>query len=259
MLAWLAWPLALTVQDALGAPQASAPSLARAFRFTLGFALLSVSLELVFGLAVGLALARPLRFSWLWRACLLLPWAVPTVVSAKAWAWMFNYQLGLINLLLLQAGLLDEGINWFMRAGTAWGALLAVELWKTVPLVALLVMAGRQQISQTAYEAAALDGAGDWRRFWHVTLPQLRPWLVVAALFRMVDALRIFDSVWVLTAGGPAGATESLSLAAYRLYFQMGDAAAGARASLWTGAAILCVAAALVLLGKFGEDLKERD
>lgn len=225
-------------------------------RFTLAFAALSVPLELAAGLMMGLALAKPLPFSWLWRTCLLLPWALPSVVSSKLFGWLYHYQLGLVNLLLEQLAA-GYRVNWMAQPWSAWTSLLSLELWKTVPLVALLLMAGRQQVPMSCYEAAALDGAGAWKAFRHVTLPLLRPFLVVAGLFRLVDALRIFDSIWALTGGGPAQSTESLSFYAHALYFRDFDLPYGAWISL--SAAALALAAALLITrsGRFEADLKE--
>jgi multiple sugar transport system permease protein len=254
----LGLPLLRTAFLALDAPWARLWSDARLLHsaaFTLGFALVSVALETALALALALALARPLPWSGLWKACLLLPWALPAVVSTRLWAWLFNYQFGLANLGAQGLGL--DAINWFAGPLTAWIALLVVEIWKTTPLLALLLLAGRQQISDNVYEAAALDGAGPWRSFSAITLPLLRPILVVALLFRIVDALRLFDAVWVLTGGGPARSTESLTFYTYALFFREGDAAYGSLVSLLYGLSLLLAAVWVSRLGRFERDLKE--
>lgn len=223
--------------------------------FTLGFSALAVPFEVALGLLLGLALAKPLPFSWLWRSCLLLPWALPSVVSSKLFAWIFHYQLGLANLILVHL-FGDDRINWLAESGTAWFALLSLELWKTVPLVALLLMAGRQQLSNSIYEAAAIDGASSLSTLKHITLPLLRPFILVAGLFRLVDGLRIFDSVWALTGGGPAQSTESLSFYAHALYFRDFDQPYGAWVSL-AGAGLTLGAALLITrAGSFEADLQ---
>lgn len=257
-LAGLALPLLRTALLAWEAPWDRVLHDARLLQsatFTAAFALVSVALEAALGLALGLALARPLPWGGLWRACLLLPWALPAVVSTRLWAWLFNYQFGLANLALRGLGL--DPVNWFAAPLSAWAALLLVEIWKTTPLLALLLLAGRRQISHSVYEAAALDGASSWRSFVSITLPLLRPVLLVALLFRLVDALRLFDAVWVLTGGGPARATESLTFYTYALFFREGDAAYGSLVSLLYGLALLLAAAWVSRLGRFERDLKE--
>lgn len=257
-LAGLALPLLRTAGLAWDAPWSRLPHDARLWHsvaFTVSFALVSVAVETALGLALALAMARPLPLGGLWKACLLLPWALPAVVGTRLWAWLFNYQFGLINLGLQALGL--QAVNWFAAAPTAWLALLLVEVWKTTPLLALLLLAGRQQIAEPVYEAAALDGAGPWRAFRAITLPLLRPVLVVALLFRVVDALRLFDSVWVLSSGGPGRATESLTYYTYALYFREGHVAYGSLVSLLYGVALLFAAVWVSRLGRFESDLKE--
>lgn len=267
--AWLAPAIALALLG-LGVPLARTAALAadaswarlagdarfwQSAAFTLGFAGASVALEAGLALALACALARPLPWAGLWKASLLLPWALPAVVGTRLWAWLFNYQFGLFNLLFERLGWAP--LNWFAAPLSAWAALLALELWKTTPLLALLLLAGRQQIGAPVYEAAALDGAGPWRSFRHLTLPLLRPVLLVAVLFRLVDALRVFDAVWVLTGGGPGRSTESLTYYVYALYFREGDAAYASLVSLLYGAALLAAAAWVARAGRFEADLKE--
>lgn len=271
-LAWLApalalvaagllWPSFETLRLALGEPGGAArlaadPRLLNSLAFTLSFAVFSVGLELGLGLLLALALARPLPLAWLWRSCLLLPWALPSVVSSRLFAWLFHYQLGFVNQALEQAGL-GLRVNWFAEAWSAWAALLAMELWKTTPLVALILLAGRQQVPGQVYEAAALDGAGSWSAFRHVTFPLIRPFLVVAGLFRLVDALRVFDSVWALTGGGPGQATESVSFYAHALHFRSFEPGYASWVSLGLLALVLAAAWAVARAGRFERDLRE--
>jgi multiple sugar transport system permease protein len=180
---------------------------------------------------------------------------MPAEVSTRLWAWLFNYQFGLFNLLFARAGIAP--VNWFAAPLSAWAALTLLELWKTTPLLALLLLAGRQQIHDSVYEAASIDGAGPWRSFRSLTLPLLRPLLLVAVLFRLVDALRVFDAVWVLTGGGPARATESLTYYTYALFFREGDQAYGSLVSLAYGLALLLAAVGVAKAGRFETDLKE--
>lgn len=188
------------------------------FRNALGntayFTALSVGLELIIGLALALLLERPVRYRGVIRAVVLVPWAIPTVVSARMWEWIFATDTGILNYLM---GL---RINWLGHPSWAMHAAVFVDVWKTTPFVAILLMAGLQSIPRDIYRAARIDGAGNWAIFRTITLPLLRPVMLVVLLFRTLDAFRIFDAVYVLTGGGPANSTETLSIYAYRVLFQ---------------------------------------
>ena len=178
------------------------------------FTALSVTVELLLGLAVALLMERRFRLKGIARAVILVPWAIPTVVSARMWEWIFNTDFGVLNYL---TGL---RINWLGSPFWAMHAAVLVDVWKTTPFVAILLMAGLQAIPRDLYQAARVDGAGAWSIFRHVTLPLLRPVILVVLLFRTLDAFRVFDAVYVLTGGGPANTTETLSIYAYRVLFQ---------------------------------------
>jgi ABC-type sugar transport system permease subunit/ABC-type glycerol-3-phosphate transport system substrate-binding protein len=165
-----------------------------AFGRTLIFTAASVSLELVIGLAVALVLDWSIRARGALRALALLPWAIPTVVAALVWRFLF------------------EPSGWLTHSLLAWVPLVLADVWKTTPFVALLLLAGLQTIDARLYEAARIDGAGAWQRLRFVTLPLLRPAIVVALLFRTLDAFRVFDLPYVLTGGGPGTATEPIAL-----------------------------------------------
>jgi multiple sugar transport system permease protein len=184
------------------------------------FAVLSVTLEVLVGLGIALLLAR--RFpgvGWV-RAVILLPWAIPTVVTAKMWDWMYQPELGVLNYFLRAAGLTTEPVNWLGTPALAIHAAIVADVWKTTPFVVILLLAGLALIPSDVYRAAALDGASAWQTFRHVTLPLLRPILMVVVVFRMIDALRAFDLLYVMTGGGPADTTETLSIYAYKMLFQ---------------------------------------
>lgn len=178
------------------------------------FTALSVTMELILGLALALLLERPVRCRGVIRAVVLIPWAIPTVVSARMWEWIFATDTGILNFLL------GHRINWLGHPTWAMHAAVFVDVWKTTPFVAILLMAGLQSIPRDIYRAARLDGAGGWAIFRSITLPLLRPVMLVVLLFRTLDAFRIFDAVYVLTGGGPANTTETLSIYAYRVLFQ---------------------------------------
>jgi len=174
------------------------------------FAALSVSIELTLGLVLALGLDRVRRAAGLVRTVVLLPWALPTVVVALVWRFIFESPAGLATALAARAGVTAP--TWFADAVAAWVPIVLADVWKTTPFVALLLLAGLQAIDPALSEAAAVDGAGPWRRFTGVTWPLLRPALLVAFLFRTLDALRVFDVVYVMTGGGPGTATEPIAL-----------------------------------------------
>ena len=186
----------------------------QAFWNTVYFTGLSVVLELLLGLGIALLLTASFRGQALVRIAVLLPWAIPTVVSAKAWEWMYNADYGLINYLL------GVPVNWL---GSPWWALNAavfMDVWKTTPFAAILLLAALKSVPTDLYRAAAIDGAGPVTVFRRITLPSIMPVMLVVLIFRTLDAFRVFDAVYVLTGGGPAGTTETLSIYAYRLLFQ---------------------------------------
>lgn len=183
-----------------------------ALAHTVAFTVITVAAELVLGLAVALAMHRALRARALVRAALLVPWAIPTVVAALLWRFMFDSQSGIVDALLARSGVAHHPIVWFVGAVTAWVPVMLADVWKSTPFVALLLLAGLQTIDPALYEAAAVDGAGWWWRLVHITIPLLRPAFLVALIFRTLDAFRVFDLIYVLTGGGPGTATEPVSL-----------------------------------------------
>ena len=180
---------------------------------TLRFAGLSVGLELLLGLALALLVHQPMRRRGLVRALVLLPWALPTTVMALGWRWILNDPYGPLNGLLQGLGLPVYGF--LSTPATTWLFTVLADVWKTTPFVALLVLAGLQTIPSDLEEALLLEGASPWQRLRRLTLPLLSPYLVLAALFRLAQALGVFDLIQVLTGGGPASSTESLALYAY--------------------------------------------
>jgi len=180
---------------------------------TLRFAGLSLALELLLGLGLALLLHRPLPRRGLVRAVVLLPWALPTTVMALGWRWILNDPFGPLNGLLQSLGLPAYGF--LSQPATTWLFTVLADVWKTSPFVALLLLAGLQAIPNELEEALRLEGAGPWQRLRRLTLPLLAPYLLLAALFRLAQALGVFDLIQVLTGGGPASSTESLALYAY--------------------------------------------
>jgi multiple sugar transport system permease protein len=198
--------------------------------FSLLFVLVTVPLETSLGLVLALIVNEEMPGRGLWRAVLLVPWAVPSAVAARAWELIYRSPDGWADRAGLALGLLDRPVHWLGAPARAFLCMAAADVWKTAPFAAILVLAGLQGIPDEIYEQAQVDRANLWQRFRWVTLPLLAPALAAAALFRAVDALRLFDLAYVLTGGGPGGSTEPLSLYAYR-QFLGGDAGAGAAAS----------------------------
>lgn len=174
------------------------------------FAAVSVTSELVLGLALAAAVDSMTRGRGVVRTAMLLPWAVPTVVVGLVWRFLFETPGGLMNTMLVRGGAAPP--IWFADPLAAWVPVVLADVWKTTPFVALLLLAGLQNIDRTLYEAARIDGASAWRQFTAITLPLLKPALLVALVFRTVDAFRVFDVIFVMTSGGPGTATETIAM-----------------------------------------------
>jgi trehalose/maltose transport system permease protein len=177
----------------------------------------AVSLELIVGLGIALVINSKFKARGLMRTAVLVPWAIPTIVSAQMWKWMYNDVFGVINDMLLRLGILNEPVAWLANKNLALGAIILMEVWKTAPFMALLLLAGLQIIPGDMYEAADIDGANPLQQFFALTLPLLRPAILVALIFRTMDTLRIFDAIKVMTDGGSG--TEVMSTYGYRNLF----------------------------------------
>lgn len=178
---------------------------------TLWFSIISVGLETLFGLGVALILNAEFKGRGFVRAAVLIPWAIPTIVSAKMWGWMLHDQFGVINEILLGVGILSEPVAWTADPSTAMWAVIMVDVWKTTPFMALLTLAALQMLPGDIYEAAKVDGINPVRVFFKVTLPLIRPAILVAVVFRSLDALRVFDLIYVLT----SNSTTTMSMSVY--------------------------------------------
>jgi len=231
------------------------PAFWQSARFTLLFTLVSVPLELALGLGIALVLREAFPGRGLLRAVVLVPWAIPAAVSGRVFELITRSAHGAATWLLQTLGLADGPVNWLGTPAGAFGSLVVADAWKTAPFVAIILLAGLAHIPDDLYDQARVDGAGLWRRFTAITLPLLRPVLVVACLFRTIEALRIFDVIYVLTGGGPGGATTSLSLLAYD-QFAAGDLGYGAAASTVLFLLTFALALVTVRLGRFGEELR---
>jgi trehalose/maltose transport system permease protein len=208
---------------------AADPDWWRAVWNTLLFTAISVALETVLGLVIALTLNAHLPGRGLLRAAVLVPWAIPTVVSAQMWNWMFNDLYGVLNAMLLGLGLVDLPRAWTADPDLALLAVIAVDVWKTTPFMALLTLAALQLLPAELHEAARIDGASPFRVFWRITLPLIRPALMVAVVFRTLDALRVFDLPYVLT--GNSRYTASMAVFARQRLVDFQDVGYGSAAS----------------------------
>lgn len=202
-----------------------------AVRNTLVFTLVSVGLETLLGLAIALLLHRAFLGRGIVRAAILIPWAMPMVVSARIWEWMLNDQFGLINKLLVALGLVEKGVAWTADPSLILGTVIFIDVWVTTPFMVLLILAGLQLIPEEIYEAADVSGVPQWKRFWSITLPLATPAIGVAILFRTLDALRMFDLSYVLAANNENTMTMSIYARDQLISFQ--DLGLGAAASTW--------------------------
>ncbi|MDI3310400.1 MAG: sugar ABC transporter permease [Thermoanaerobacterium sp.] len=187
---------------------------------TVFFTVVSVALELVLGMVMALLMNKKFKGTGLVRAAVLIPWAIPTVISALMWKFIYNDQFGVLNDILMKIGLISSYKAWLGNPSSAMSAAIFADVWKTAPFMALLLLAGLQNISQDLYEAAKVDGAGSIRQFFRITLPLLKPTILVALIFRTLDAFRVFDLIFVMTGGGPGNSTETLSIYAYKTLFR---------------------------------------
>ena len=192
------------------------------------FTIISVLLELILGMGVALVLNQSFKGRGIVRTISLIPWALPTALMGLAWAWIFNDQYGIVNDILLRLGIIQTGVSWLGDPTLAMMALIIADVWKTVPFISILLLAGLQSISQDLYEAHAIDGASPWQSFWRITIPLLMPQILIALLFRFAQAFGIFDLVQVMTGGGPAGATETVSVYIYTTVMRYLDFGYGA-------------------------------
>ena len=225
-------------------------------RNTFSFAVVSVILETLTGLGVALLLNQEFKGRSLVRTAVLVPWAIPTIVSAKMWGWMLNDQFGVINTYLVGLGIISQKIAWTAEPAYALWTVVLVDVWKTTPFMALLILAALQTVPKDCYEAARVDGVHPLRVFWKITLPLIRQPLLVAIVFRLLDSLRVFDLIYVLTANGST--TISMSGFVRREMVEYGNMGYGSAASTSLFLIILLTAIIFLKLArvKLSEDAK---
>ena len=219
---------------------------------TIVFAVSSVFLETVLGLIIALALNAQFHGRGGLRAAILIPWAIPTVVSAQMWNWMFNDVFGVINHMLLGVGLVQEPIAWTASPETALLSIILVDVWKTTPFMALLLLAGLQMLPKECYESARVDGVHPAKVFFKVTLPLLKPALMVAIIFRLLDALRVFDLVYVMS--GNNRSTMSMSVYARQQLIDFGGLGFGSAAATLIFAIIALFTVVYLMAARVGRE-----
>jgi ABC-type sugar transport system permease subunit len=183
------------------------------------FTLVSTGLELVLGMGIALLLYAPLRARWLFRTIVVLPWALPTIVNGSMWRYFFNAQYGVVNAVLTQLGITSSYHAFLSSPFAALNIVIAADVWKNTSLVAFFLLAGLTTIPRDLYEAARVDGYGRWGAFVHITLPLLRPVIVVVLVLRTIEAFKVFDIIYVMTGGGPANGTQSIAFYTYQRAF----------------------------------------
>lgn len=217
-------------------------------RVTATFTLASVGLEFILGLVLALAAAGLKHGRGVVRSIFLAPWTLPTAVTAVLWGWIFHDQFGVINAVLERASVIDTPIAWLATPGTALLAIVVADVWKTTPFVFLVLLAGLQNVPGELYEAIEIDGGGEWAKFRYVSWPFLRPYAFLVLVFRVIQAFAVFDLVWVMTGGGPAGATETVSVYSYQTYMRYLDFGYGSAQVIAVVALLAVVAGILYLL-----------
>ncbi|HEV7309773.1 sugar ABC transporter permease [Ensifer sp.] len=204
----------------------------RALLTTTWFAVVSVTAEMVIGVLAALLLNQQFRGRTALRALMILPWALPTVVNATLWRLIYNPEYGALNAALTQIGLIDSYRSWLGEPSSALTALIIADCWKNFPLVALIALAALQAVPRDITAASLVDGAGPINRFRYVIMPYLAGPLLVALVLRTIEAFKVFDLIWVMTRGGPANSTRTLSILVYQEAFSFQRAGSGASLAL---------------------------
>lgn len=195
----------------------------KALGHTLIFTVISVGIELVLGMLLALIMNKAMKGIGLVRTVALIPWAIPTAVSAMIWSYLYDGSYGIVSFLFNKLGIINSQSAMLLTSHGAMSAAIIADVWKTTPYMALLLLAGLQVIDRGLYESSAIDGAGPVVTFFKITLPLVKPSLLVALLFRTLDAFRVYDLIAILTGGGPGNGTESLSIYAYKLMFDQSN------------------------------------
>lgn len=201
---------------------------------TLWFTIWATGVPVLLGVTLALALNTRLPAVSALRGFFLLPWVLPGVVTSFIWLWIFNANYGALNGILRMLGVIQENINWLGSESGAWAAIIVAKSWESFPWISMMFLAGLQSIDRSLYESAEIDGAGRFRRFFSITLPRLRPVTATVLLLELTWNLQHFETIYVLTGGGPAGSTTTLAIDVYQTAFKGFDLGkAGALGLLW--------------------------
>jgi multiple sugar transport system permease protein len=204
----------------------------KAFQNTFVYTFIATVLKLTLGMATALLLNHHFRFKRFVRAGMLLPFIIPTVLSTLAWQWMFDATFSVFNWMLIHAGIISKRILWLGDGVLAMGCLIAVNVWRGMPFFAITLLAGLQTVNPDIHEAAEIDGANAWQRFWRVTLPLIKPIMLVVVLFSMIQTFADFQLIYVLTRGGPYSSTHVFGTYAYEIAMRAAKLGQGASISL---------------------------
>jgi len=209
----------------------------------------TVVFKLAFGIGLAVLMNQSFRLKNLARAALLLPWIVPTALSAIAWLWLFDATFSVFNWVIVRSGIADRGINWLGEGAWAMTSIIIANIWRGTPFFAISILAGLQTVDRELLDAASVDGASPWQRFWRITIPLIRPVVLIVLLFSTVQTISDFQLVYVLTRGGPANSTHLLGTLAYDVAVRAGQLSQGAAISLYMfPVLIVCVVALLMYM-----------
>jgi len=225
---------------------------------TIIYTLAATILKLGIGMIVALLLNQLIKFKRIVRASMLLPWIVPTVLSALAWKWMFDPTFSVINFFLFHLGITTKQVSWLGGPVLSLTSVIIVNAWRGMPFFAITLLAGLQTINPTLYEAAAIDGASGWQRFWNVTWPLLMPVTTVVVLFSVIMTFADFQLVYILTGGGPANSTHLFATYAYQIGIATGKISEGAAASLAMFPFLFLIVIFQLWYIRRGEEVKEK-
>ena len=216
---------------------------------TVVFTVLTVVAEIVLGIGIAVVLNKQFVGRGFVRGLMILPWAMPTVVNAVMWKWIFNADFGAANALLLNMGLIQEPVHWLATPTMAFFSVLIANIWKETPYVVLLTIAAFSTIPDGLYEAASIDGATGWRQFWKITMPLIKPVVLILIITKTIWAFQTFDLIAIMTAGGPENATNLLSYYIHRVAFKMNRF--GSAAAMSYSLSIVCFVLTLLYIKLF--------
>jgi multiple sugar transport system permease protein len=206
---------------------------------TIKFTLITVTFQLLFGLGIAVVLNEKFKGRTLIRVAVLLPWALPTIINSLLFRWMFDSKFGLFNDILMRLGVVATPVDWLVSSAGASFAIYVTQIWKMSSYMGLIILAGLQSIPSNLYESARVDGASGWKQFIRITLPLIRPAVIVAVVFRTVIALQVFDVVYAMTKGGPGLATETMVYSIYMQTFRYTEFGYGSTLSVFLSLVIM--------------------